>query len=134
MAIPALEAIRRARPAAEIVILARPAVADTYREQPFADRVLEFDYQGRHSGWLGRGRLIRELRREQFASAILLQNAFQAAWLAWRAGIPERIGYSRDSRSALLTQRIPVRIEIDDQRDDRPLRPGMSVETYVRVK
>jgi membrane fusion protein, multidrug efflux system len=33
-----------------------------------------------------------------------------------------------------VTQRIPVRIEIDDQRADRPLRPGMSVETYVRVK
>jgi membrane fusion protein (multidrug efflux system) len=33
-----------------------------------------------------------------------------------------------------VTQRIPVRIEVDDQRSDRPLRPGMSVETYVRVK
>jgi hypothetical protein len=27
-----------------------------------------------------------------------------------------------------------VRIEVDDQSADRPLRPGMSVETYVRVK
>ncbi len=33
-----------------------------------------------------------------------------------------------------VTQRIPVRIEIDDQRSDLPLRPGMSVETYVNVK
>lgn len=33
-----------------------------------------------------------------------------------------------------VTQRIPVRIEVDDQRTDMPLRPGMSVETYVRVK
>jgi membrane fusion protein (multidrug efflux system) len=33
-----------------------------------------------------------------------------------------------------VTQRIPVRIEVDDQSADRPLRPGMSVETYVRVK
>jgi len=33
-----------------------------------------------------------------------------------------------------VTQRIPVRIEVDDQRSDLPLRPGMSVETYVRVK
>jgi len=33
-----------------------------------------------------------------------------------------------------VTQRIPVRIEVDDQRADMPLRPGMSVETYVRVK
>ncbi|MBV8066366.1 MAG: HlyD family secretion protein [Candidatus Eremiobacteraeota bacterium] len=33
-----------------------------------------------------------------------------------------------------VTQRIPVRIEVDDQRADLPLRPGMSVEAYVRVK
>jgi membrane fusion protein, multidrug efflux system len=32
-----------------------------------------------------------------------------------------------------VTQRIPVRIEVDDQRSDMPLRPGMSVETYVKV-
>jgi membrane fusion protein (multidrug efflux system) len=33
-----------------------------------------------------------------------------------------------------VTQRIPVRIDVDDQRSDAPLRPGMSVETYVNVK
>ena len=33
-----------------------------------------------------------------------------------------------------VTQRIPVRIEVDGQQSDLPLRPGMSVETYVRVK
>jgi membrane fusion protein (multidrug efflux system) len=35
-----------------------------------------------------------------------------------------------------VTQRIPVRIAIDDQdqHSDMPLRPGMSVETYVKVK
>lgn len=33
-----------------------------------------------------------------------------------------------------VTQRIPVRISIDDPRADMPLRPGMSVETYVKVQ
>lgn len=33
-----------------------------------------------------------------------------------------------------VTQRIPVRIYVDDPRPDMPLRPGMSVETFVRVK
>jgi multidrug resistance efflux pump len=32
-----------------------------------------------------------------------------------------------------VTQRIPVRITIDDQDPKQPLRPGMSVETYVKV-
>ncbi|HEY1681162.1 MAG TPA: HlyD family secretion protein [Candidatus Tumulicola sp.] len=33
-----------------------------------------------------------------------------------------------------VTQRIPVRISIDDQSTDHPLRPGMSVETFVKTK
>ena len=33
-----------------------------------------------------------------------------------------------------VTQRIPVRVSIDDMTPDRPLRPGMSVETYVKVR
>ena len=33
-----------------------------------------------------------------------------------------------------VTQRIPVRISIDDQTSSMPLRPGMSVEAYVKVR
>lgn len=33
-----------------------------------------------------------------------------------------------------VTQRIPVRLSVDDMNPDQPLRPGMSVETYVKVR
>jgi heptosyltransferase II len=108
MAIPALDAIRRAYATAEIAILARPAVADLYRGQPFANKMLDYENSGRHNGWWGREKLIGELRRETFDLAVLLQNAFEAAWLAWRARIPERVGYARDGRGPLLTK--PIRV------------------------
>jgi heptosyltransferase-2 len=108
MAIPALEAVRRRWPKAEIAILARPGIAELYRGQPFADRVMIFDHSGRHAGVFGRERLASELRGEKFNIALLLQNAFEAAWIAWRAGIPQRIGYARDARRLLLTQAFEV--------------------------
>ncbi len=52
--------------------------------------------------------MTRELRAQKFDVALLLQNAFHAASLTWRAGIPERIGYARDGRSLLLTKAVPV--------------------------
>jgi heptosyltransferase-2 len=108
MALPALEMIRRTHPGDEICILARPGVGDLLSGQPIANRILQYDFRGRHQGWLGRGKLVGELRKEKFDMAVLLQNAFEAAWLAWRAGIPERIGYARDGRGLLLTKAIPA--------------------------
>ncbi len=108
MSIPALQAIRERWPRAEIAVLGRAWVADLYRNQGFADRLVVFDHTGRHSGWWGRRKLAEELRRERFDVALLLQNAFEAAWIAWRAGIPVRIGYNRDGRGFLLTRAVDV--------------------------
>jgi len=108
MCIPALEAIRARWPNADIVLLARPWVADLLRGQPFANRLLLLDHNGLHQGFFGMERLVRQLHGQEFDVAVLLQNAFEAAWIAWRAGIPERIGYARDGRSWLLTHAIAV--------------------------
>jgi heptosyltransferase-2 len=108
MALPALRAVRGRFPEAEIAILARPYVAGIYRDQQICNQLIAYDSQGKHAGILGRERLATELRALKFDVALLLQNAFDAAWVAWRAGIPERIGYARDGRSFLLTKAIPV--------------------------
>ena len=108
MALPALRAMRSKFPEVEIAILARPYVADIYRDQEICNNLISYDSQAKHAGILGRERLAADLRAQEFDVALLLQNAFDAAWLAWRAGIPERIGYARDGRSFLLTKPIPV--------------------------
>jgi len=108
MALPALGAVRGRFPEAKISIVARPYIADVYRGQHLSDELIAYDPKGTHSGVRGRERLAEELRARRFDVALLLQNAFDAAWLAWRADVPERIGYARDGRSLLLTKRIAV--------------------------
>jgi lipopolysaccharide heptosyltransferase II len=108
MALPALRSVRRRFPEAELSILARPYVADLYRSQGVADHLIPYDTRGAHRGLGGRERLAAELRVQKFDVALLLQNAFDAAWLAWRSGIPERVGYARDGRRLLLTRAVPV--------------------------
>ncbi|HXX99731.1 MAG TPA: lipopolysaccharide heptosyltransferase II [Candidatus Limnocylindrales bacterium] len=114
MALPALLATRAKFPEAHIAIVARPYVADLYRQQGICDELIPYDPQDLHRGWRGREALARELRAKNFDVALLLQNAFDAAWLVWRAGVPERIGYARDGRGVLLTKavRVPRKGEI----------------------
>jgi heptosyltransferase II len=99
MAIPALQAIRAREPKSEITILARRWVSAIYQGQGLADHLTVLEDLPNPSA---------RIREERFDAAILLQNAFNAAWLAWRAGIQERIGFARDGRSWLLTRAIPV--------------------------
>src|SRR3989454_949092 len=108
MALPAVRAVREKFADAEIGIVGRPYVLDIYREQKIADELIAYDGTREHKGIRGRERLAAELRERKFDVALLLQNAFDAAWLAWRAKIPVRIGYARDGRSLLLTKPVPV--------------------------
>lgn len=106
MSIPALCAIRQRWPDAQITILARPGVAELYNGQPFADRVMPFNAASRSP--VAMEVVAASLRAEQFDCAVLLQNAFSAAWLVWRAKIAERIGYARDGRAILLSRVVKV--------------------------
>jgi heptosyltransferase-2 len=50
--------------------------------------------------------IIGSIRKRRFDLAILFQNAFEAALLAYLGGVPMRIGYSREGRGFLLTHKI----------------------------
>jgi heptosyltransferase-2 len=103
ISIPAMRELRRLFPDARISLLVRPWVRDIYSAVEFVDEILEYDKLGRHRGRAGFRELVADLRNRRFDLAVLLQNAFEAALIAWCAGIPRRIGYARDGRSLLLT-------------------------------
>jgi heptosyltransferase-2 len=107
MTTPAVRAIRRNFPEAHISMLAKPWVAPVFAHSPHVDKIVVFDANGRHQGHVGPIRLARELRSYRFDAAILLQNAIEAALIAFMAGIPTRIGFDTDARRMLLTH--PVR-------------------------
>ncbi|MBS1112060.1 MAG: ADP-heptose--LPS heptosyltransferase [Nitrospirae bacterium] len=105
--LPAIRSIRRAFPNAQISLLVKPWVAEIFKGSPDIDEIILYDEQ--YKGVIGKLKLVRTLRRKKFDKAILLQNAFDAALIAWLAGIPERIGYNRDFRGFLLTKAVPVK-------------------------
>lgn len=105
MSLPALRAIRATLPGAQVAVVARPGVADLYYREECIDRVIVYPP---HKGLRSRFDFAATLRAEHFDAAILLQNAFDAALLAWLARIPVRIGYDRDARGVLLTRAIAV--------------------------
>ena len=109
MAQPALDAVRRWRPDAHLAVAARASVAPILTLSPGIDEVITLTGRGDWRDGAGRRADAARLRAERFDVAVLLPNSFHAAWLARRAGIPERWGYARDLRGWLLTRAIPRR-------------------------
>jgi len=103
---PALRGLRKLFPDAQIALLVKPAVADLFAGHPALTRVLTYDTKGRHAGLSGKWALAGQLRRQGFDLAVLFQNAFEAAFLTFLAGVPRRYGYATDGRSLLLSDPI----------------------------
>jgi heptosyltransferase-2 len=108
MSVPALKKIRSKFSNAHIALLVRPWVKDVYAASDFVDEILVYDQAGSHRGLTGMRHLVHELKSRKFDMAVLLQNAFEAAWIAFWARIPIRLGYARDGRSPLLTHPISI--------------------------
>jgi len=116
MALPTLEALKENLPESSVAVLAKPWVVPLFEGHPCVDTVLPYrkdmPYPRALLRILGTA---SELRRLKFDLAFLLQNAFEAALLAWLAGIPCRLGYNTDGRSLLLSHPVPKKKDAGHQ-------------------
>jgi len=110
MATPFLRALRALYPNAHIAALAKPLAAPVLAGLPFVNEthLQEKSNQAQTLAWI---------KSQKFDLAILLPNSFRAAWLAFKARIPNRLGYARDKRSLLLTHSIVAKKRTPEERD-----------------
>ena len=101
MALPALAALRAARPEARIAAIGR--WAGLLSGQAVADVLLPYPRRLRERLDLG-----RSLRQEPLDLAILLVNSLESALAAWSWGARRRLGFDTDGRRRLLTDIVPL--------------------------
>lgn len=119
MATPAFRAIAAAWPDARRTLLCRPGIDAVLDGLPaFTDRIVEAA-----AGTLGPLRAARRLRTLGADVAILFPNSFRTALMVRLSGVPRRIGYARDARGILLTERVAMPRE----------RPRSTVDFYCNL-
>lgn len=107
MTTPALQRLRSSFPRAHISLLATPLTANLFVGSPLLDEVIE--YRRRAEGARAFIKTVKMLRARPYDLAVLFQNAFEAAWLAWLGGARLRIGFAEQGRGPLLTHRLQRR-------------------------
>jgi len=98
MATPALRALRQHFRADRITFVGSGLVRQILSPSPFCDGWIELDKSMLHN--------MSRIRRENFSTILLLKNSFGSALTSLLAGMPKRIGYARDGRSWMLTEKI----------------------------
>lgn len=109
MATPALRALRTRYPTAHILFLLESNLRDVVQGGDWMNECVEWPPKTRRTPLHRAYRdLVWELRRRRFDWAVLFPNSFRAAMFARLAGARRRIGFDRDGRGFLLTDRIPA--------------------------
>ncbi len=103
MATPALRLLRANLPGAFIGALMRPGIDELLAGTDLID---EF-HVDRARGMMGPKLAANKLRPRRYDTALLLTNSFSTALITRLAFIPRRIGYDRDARGLLLTDKLP---------------------------
>ena len=95
LATPSLRAVRRRFPDGELTLVVGRSAYEVVARCPHLTDLIVYDRRGKDRGLRGHLALIRRLRRRAFDFSIDLQNSRTTHLLAWLAGIPVRIGYTR---------------------------------------
>ena len=104
MTVPALRALRRLLPEAEITLSIRPWARGWFATADFIDNVLVYERKGAFSFI----RQSRDWRAGKYDLAVLFQNAFEAALIPFLAGVPLRVGFATELRQPLLTHAVSL--------------------------
>jgi heptosyltransferase-2 len=107
MSMPALDALRLNFPEAHIAVLARPWVAALFEYHPGVDQIIPYTRGKEPLKDLSEMiRVVRLTRSLKFDLAVLFQNAFEAALIAYLGGVPLRLGYNTDGRRLFLSHAV----------------------------
>jgi len=99
MALPAIAALRHTFQDAHLTLAAIGSIAPMFGEETPArqDQIVVVD----------KAHEVVALRAGGFDTIVLFPNSFRSAWVAWKAGIANRWGYSAGVRGPLLTRSVP---------------------------
>lgn len=93
-------------PDAKITALCQGSQGELLKNNPNIDEIISFK---RPSGWIHRIEhfdIIQEIRQGEYDLGILFTNSFSSAWWFWRGNVLNRLGFSGNFRSWLLTMAV----------------------------
>jgi heptosyltransferase-2 len=109
MATPAFRALRAKFAGAHVTAVVNRNVRPVLEDSPCFDAF--FEVGPRDKGLFGTLRAAKRMRRDRYDLGVLFTNSFRTALVMWLGRVKGRVGYGREMRGFLLTERLEPRQE-----------------------
>lgn len=117
LTVPFLRNLRNAYPDAQIDMLVAPVSGEIIEDCPYVNNFIYFDTTKKHRYENKDGQnkkdfwhYVKLLKEQKYDKAYVLKRSLSSAFLAFAAGIKERVGFDTEGRGFLLTKRIPYKL------------------------
>jgi heptosyltransferase II len=111
LTLPAIELLRKIFPDAHLAILVEEELKPLFENVLSINEVVPFRKKTGIKGFYEEIKLIKMLGQGKWDMAVLFPNSFHSALTIFLARIPIRVGYIRDKRGFLLTEKIDIQEE-----------------------
>jgi heptosyltransferase III len=102
---PVFEVVKRHYPRSHLTVMVQASLKPLIAGLPYVDEVLVFDPDGKHHGIRGFFRLFREIRKQKFRIAVVLQTRFRVALAVFLSNIRYRVGPLSKTHSFIFYNR-----------------------------
>jgi heptosyltransferase-2 len=112
LSLPLYRALKDLDPLSHLAGVVRPESACLLKNNPYIDDIIPYDKYGVEKGFNGIARMASRLRG--YDRAVLVQRHFRSALVAFRAGIPIRIGYRTSAARFLYSVKKNYRSDVHE--------------------
>ena len=113
---PFIKAVRQNYPHAFISMIVSSYTKDIVDGNPYLDKVITYDKDTKHKGWLSTLAFSWGLRKYKFDVVFILHPTNRAHLISWLAGIPNRLGFNRKF-GFLLTKKAIHRKQLGEKHE-----------------
>ncbi len=132
LTLPLIQVVRQFFAFSQVDLVVVPRAADLVRTHPDIHQLIEYDKRGADRGLSGFLKVLRRIRSQKYALALVPHRSLRSALLVALAGIPLRIGFDRSAGRWLFSKTVRYRQDLHEIERNISLLEAIGIHHHAR--
>lgn len=133
LTLPLVQVLKEYFAFSNIDVVVVPRAAELLANHPAIGETIVYDKRGADAGWKGFKRLLQVIRSKKYDLALLPHRSLRSGLLAFLAGIPLRIGFSKSVARPFYSKSVKLEKGLHEIERNLSLLGGIGIEHHQKV-